>query len=191
IEKPLQRLSHLWAPGLISVAAVLLVAVIPANHHASTTITAGLLGIISHLAISLFTNLFGARQRGNKQKGTGLLTGTAALSTFIYLQILDASFSFDGVIGAFAITTDVVLIGIGLGIGALWVRSLTVFMVKKGTLGDYIYLEHGAHYTVAALAIILLVSAFFEVPDVFAGVAGLALIGSAVIASRQYLAKHR
>jgi hypothetical protein len=112
----------------------------------------------------------------------------AALSTFTYLQILDASFSFDGVIGAFAITSDVVLIGIGLGIGALWVRSLTVFMVKKGTLDDYIYLEHGAHYTVAVLAFILLISAFFAVPDVLVGVAGFGLIGSAIVASRQALA---
>ena len=187
IEKPLQRLSHLWAPGLISIAAVLLTAVAPANHHASTTIVAGLLGIASHIAIGLFTNLFGSRQRGNKAKNALPLTGMAALSTFIYLQILDASFSFDGVIGAFAITTDVVLIGIGLGIGALWVRSLTVFMVKKGTLADYIYLEHGAHYTVAVLAFILLISTFFAVPDVMAGLAGLGLIGSAVVASRQAL----
>jgi hypothetical protein len=191
IEKPLQRLSHLWAPLGISVAAVLLTAAVPANHHASTTITAGLLGIISHVAISLFTNVFGSRQRGNKKKDGAVLTGTAALSTFIYLQILDASFSFDGVIGAFAITTDVILIAIGLGIGALWVRSLTVFMVKKGTLGDYIYLEHGAHYTVAVLAFILLISSFFEIPDILAGVAGFGLIGSAIVASRQALNNRR
>jgi len=191
IEKPLQRLSHLWAPGLISVAVVILMAAVPANHHASTTIFAGLLGIVSHIAIGLFTNLFGSRQRGNKKKTAGLLTGTAAFSTFVYLQILDASFSFDGVIGAFAITTDVVLIGIGLGIGALWVRSLTVFMVKKGTLGNYIYLEHGAHYTVAVLAFILLISTFFEIPDVLAGLAGFGLIGSAIVASRQALADRR
>lgn len=187
VERPLQRLSHLWAPTLISISAVLLVAAVPANHHASTTIFAGLLGIASHIAIGLFTNLFGSRQRGNKAKNALPLTGMAALSTFIYLQILDASFSFDGVIGAFAITSDVVLIGIGLGIGALWVRSLTVFMVKKGTLSDYIYLEHGAHYTVAVLAFILLISTFFAVPDVLVGVAGFGLIGSAIIASRQAL----
>jgi len=43
-----------------------------------------------------------------------------------------------------------------LGVGALWVRSLTVFMVRRGTLNEYIYLEHGAHYTVAVLAFVLL-----------------------------------
>ena len=51
--------------------------------------------------------------------------------------MLDASFSFDGVIGAFAITTDPILIALGLGlIGAMFVRSLTVFLVRKGTLAD-------------------------------------------------------
>ncbi len=186
LERPLQRLSHLWAPALISIAAVLLIAVVPANHHPSTTIIAGLLGIASHIAIGLFTNLFGSRQESGTQSSVPLV-GMAALSTFIYLQILDASFSFDGVIGAFAITTDVVLIGIGLGIGALWVRSLTVFMVKKGTLENYIYLEHGAHYTVAVLAFVLLVSTFLEIPDVLTGLAGVGLIGSAIVASRQAL----
>jgi hypothetical protein len=176
---------------LISIATVFIIAFLPANHHPSTTITAGLLGIVSHIAIGLFTNLFGSRQRGNRPKDAKPLVGMAAFSTFIYLQILDASFSFDGVIGAFAITTDVVLIAIGLGIGALWVRSLTVFMVRKGTLGDYIYLEHGAHYTVFVLAFILLISAFFEIPDILAGVAGFGLIGSAIVSSRQALNARR
>jgi hypothetical protein len=191
IEKPLKRLSNLWAPGLISITIVSVISLMPSNHHSATTFIAGLIGIFSHVAIELFTNLFGSRQ-DSKSKSAVPLTGMAALSTFIYLQILDASFSLDGVIGAFAITSDVILIGIGLGIGALWVRSLTVFMVKKGTLEDYIYLEHGAHYTVAVLAAIMLASIFWEVPDFLAGVAGLGLIGSAIIASRQALnERHR
>lgn len=189
VEKPLRRLSNLWAPGLISVAAVSAVALIPANHHAATTIYAGLLGIMSHIAIELFTNLFGSRQDGGKSVALPL-TGMAAFSTFIYLQILDASFSFDSVIGAFAITTDVVLIAIGLGIGALWVRSLTVFMVNRGTLEQYIYLEHGAHYTVGVLAVVLLVSIFLDVPDVLVGIVGIGFIGSSIVASRQTL-QHR
>ncbi|MBC7581624.1 DUF475 domain-containing protein [Aeromicrobium sp.] len=183
VERPLQRLSSLWAPGLLSVIAVVLVALVPANHHARTTVIAGILGIVTHISIELFTNLFGSRQ--NSKASLKPLTGMAAFSTFIYLEILDASFSFDGVIGAFAITSKVVLIAIGLGIGALWVRSLTVFMVKKGTLQNYIYLEHGAHYTVAVLAGVLLISLFFEIPDVLAGVAGLGFIGASIYASQE------
>lgn len=189
LERPLQRLNTIWMPGLISVATVIVVAFIPNNHSTKTTIIAGLLGIVSHVAIELFTNLFGAHQNTPDTPGKPL-TGMAALSTFVYLEILDASFSFDGVIGAFAVTTKVLLIAAGLGVGALWVRSLTVFMVRKGTLKNYVYLEHGAHYTVAVLAFVLLLSIFLHIPDVLAGIVGIGFIGSSVIASRQAL-RHR
>lgn len=185
IERPLQRIAKIWVPGLISIMAVCAVAIIPANQHAKTTLIAGLLGILTHTVIELFTNFFGAHHV-NKSLGKPL-TGMAALSTFIYLEILDASFSFDGVIGAFAITSKVILIAVGLGVGALWVRSLTVFMVRKGTLQNYIYLEHGAHYTVAVLALVLFISIFFNIPDVLVGVVGIAFIGSSVVASQKTL----
>ena len=118
--------------------------------------------------------------------------GMAAFMTFIYLQILDSSFSFDGVIGAFAITSNIVLIAIGLGIGAIWVRSFTVFMVRKGTLNEFVYLEHGAHYTVFVLAVVMLASALFQIPEVVPGLTGLGIILASIIASvrvRKKLAK--
>lgn len=189
IERPLQRIAKIWVPAVLSVVTVLLISLIPANHHARTTLVAGLLGIVTHIAIELCTNLFGASQH-NKKISKGGLTGVAAFTTFIYLEVLDASFSFDGVIGAFAVTSKVILIAAGLGVGALWVRSLTVFMVRKGTLKDYIYLEHGAHYTVIVLAFVLLLSIFLEIPDVLAGLVGIGFIGSSIVASRQALA-HR
>lgn len=189
LERPLQRLSSLWAPALLSAGAVLVVASIPANHHPRTTIIAGMLGIVTHIAIELFTNLFGSHQATNTTSNKPLI-GMAAFTTFIYLEILDASFSFDGVIGAFAVTSKVVLIAIGLGIGALWVRSLTVFMVRKSTLQNYVYLEHGAHYTVAVLAFVLLLSLFVDVPNVLAGLVGIGFIGSSIVASRQAFGRH-
>jgi hypothetical protein len=64
-------------------------------------------------------------------------------------------------------------------------------MVQKGTLDDYIYLEHGAHYTVAVLACVLLLSIFLDIPDVLAGVAGAGFIGSSIVASRQTLVARR
>src|SRR5207248_1430882 len=97
--------------------------------------------------------------------------------------------SFDGVIGAFAVTNKVLLIAIGLGVGALWVRSLTVFMVRNGTLTTYKYLEHGAHYTVFVLAVVLLLGIFINVPEALAGLVGIGLICAAVVTSRQ--ARHR
>ena len=102
---------------------------------------------------------------------------------FMYLELLDASFSLDGVLGAFAITSDVVLIVAGLGVGAVWVRSLTVFMVRRGTLEAYKYLEHGAHYAIAVLAVAMLLSAVYHIPEAITGLLGILLIGGSIVAS--------
>ena len=105
---------------------------------------------------------------------------------FLYLEVLDASFSFDGVIGAFAITNDVIVIMLGLAIGAMFVRSMTIFLVDKGTLDEFVYLEHGAHYAIGALAIIMLLSVKFHVPEIVTGLIGIAFIGWAFVASLNY-----
>jgi hypothetical protein len=110
--------------------------------------------------------------------------GKAAFFLFLYLEVLDASFSFDGVIGAFAITTDPILIALGLGlIGAMFVRSLTVFLVRKGTLADYVYLEHGAHWAIGALSVILLVGIGYHVDEIITGLIGVAFILAAFLSS--------
>ncbi|WFB09770.1 DUF475 domain-containing protein [Streptomyces sp. LX-29] len=117
------------------------------------------------------------------------LAGKAAFFMFLYLEVIDASFSFDGVIGAFAITNDIFEMALGLGIGAMYIRSLTVFLVRKGTLDDYVYLEHGAHYAIGALAVILLVTIKYEINEVITGGIGVALIGlsywSSVVRNRR------
>ena len=106
------------------------------------------------------------------------------LMGLIYLEVLDASFSFDGVIGAFAITANILLIMLGLGIGAMFVRSLTVWMVEKGVLDEYKYLEHGAHYAIGVLAVIMLLKIFIEVGEVITGTLGLLLLSIAFIHSK-------
>ena len=98
---------------------------------------------------------------------------------FLYLEILDASFSFDGVIGAFALSSDIFIIMIGLGIGAMFVRSLTLYMLKNKTLTEYRYLEHGAHYAILALAIIMLIKIFFHIDEVIVGTIGITFIALA------------
>lgn len=103
---------------------------------------------------------------------------------FLYLEMLDASFSFDGVIGAFAITGNIFLIMIGLGIGAMFVRSLTIWMIKKGVLSEYKYLEHGAHYAIGVLAIIMLLKIFMHIEEVLTGTLGLGLLVVAFLHSR-------
>ena len=106
------------------------------------------------------------------------------LMGFLYLEVLDASFSFDGVIGAFAITGNIFLIMIGLGIGAMFVRSLTIWMVEKGVLSEYKYLEHGAHYAIGVLAVIMLLKIFMEVGEVLTGTIGLGLLTLAFLHSK-------
>ena len=104
---------------------------------------------------------------------------------FLYLEVLDASFSFDGVIGAFALSSDIFIIMIGLGIGAMFVRSLTIYMLKKKTLTEYRYLEHGAHYAVLALALIMLIKIFFHIDEIIVGTVGITFIAIAAYHSIQ------
>ena len=110
-------------------------------------------------------------------------SGKAGFFLFLYLEVIDASFSFDGVIGAFAITQDIFIIAVGLGVGAMYIRSLTVYLVRKGTLNDYVYLEHGAMWAIGALATILLISIKYEVPEVVTGLIGVGFILAAFISS--------
>lgn len=186
IESKMRKLKHWWWPGVVTLVLIGIVALLPLNHHAKQTLLAGGLGTLTYLLIHM---LITAMEKWQGMDKDGALaegvkrTGMAAFISFLYLEILDASFSFDGVIGAFAITTNVVLIAIGLGVGAIWVRSMTIFMVRRKTLNNFIYLEHGAHYTVFVLAIIMLGSALFAVPEVVPGLTGIGIIAASIAAS--------
>lgn len=189
-EGAMQRYATFWMPAVIATVTIVFLAFLPFNEHQSDTLIAGGIGIATytgmHALIRFFENIKGRHDRlkGGPSK-VGVQTGMAAFSSFLYLEMLDASFSFDSVIGAFAVTNDVILIALGLGVGAVWVRSLTVFMVRNGTLNTYRYLEHGAHYTVFVLASVLLLGIFWHIPEIIAGIVGIGLISSAIIASRQ------
>jgi hypothetical protein len=117
-------------------------------------------------------------------------TGWAAFGAFVYLQILDASFSLDGVIGAFAITSGVLLIIAGLGAGAIWVRAMTVHLVRANTLSKYVFLEHGAHWAIGFLGAIMLLRLYHvELPEWVVGGLGLVFITAAILWSRHYTQK--
>jgi hypothetical protein len=182
IERPAKKFARWWLPSLITVVVLGILAVLPFNDHPKETIQSGIAGIILYLAINAFTFLISkvAGRRTSTHQ-----TGMLAFLTFMYLQVLDASFSFDGVIGAFAITNEILLIAAGLGIGAIWVRSMTVFMVRRGTLDTYKFLEHGAHYAVLVLALTMLLGLLIDIPEVLTGVLGLGLIAASIVASRQ------
>ena len=81
-------------------------------------------------------------------------------ASFIYLELIDMSFSFDGVLGAFAVSQNIVIIMLGLGAGAFAVRNLTILMVDRGTVAEYKYLEHGAMWSIGLLAISMIVQIF-------------------------------
>lgn len=184
LERPAKKLGLWWVPPTIASLAVLIVSMLPANHHQAETLQAGFTGIIVYSLIHGLTWYMGKHSPDSKGgKQIAQLTGWAAFTMFMYLEILDASFSFDGVLGAFAITKEVVLIAVGLGIGAVWVRSLTVFMVRHGTLDAYKFLEHGAHYAIGVLALAMLGSLLYAVPEAVTGLVGIGLIGASAYSS--------
>ena len=184
IEPHMQRIGHWSVPPIIAVLLVGLIAILPINHHAAETLQLGSIGIGVYLAIQGLLWIVGKGVHIDTAKATKL-TGLAAFTSFFYLEILDASFSFDGVLGAFAITTDVILIAIGLGIGAFWVRSMTVFMVRRKTLDEFIFLEHGAHYAVGFLALTMLCGLLFSIPDYVTGLGTIIIIGISFVASKR------
>ena len=114
---------------------------------------------------------------------TAEIGAKGGLGAFLYLEVLDASFSFDGVIGAFALTTNILLIAIGLGIGAMYVRSMTIMLVERGTLAEFRYLEHGAFYSIFALSVVMFLQSLVHVPELITGGVGMALNGFALFAS--------
>lgn len=148
-----------------------------------SVLMAGLGGIAIYLGVTFLSGLL-EEEEHDPVIGTAIKRGS--IGGFLYLEVLDASFSFDGVIGAFAITKDVVIIMLGLAIGAMFVRSMTVFLVHKGTLEEYVYLEHGAHYAIGILALIMLASVQFHISEWFTGLSGVAFIGLSLWSSIRY-----
>ena len=163
-------------PTLITLVALLLVdyKLYGDTNSTSSFFMAGLYGLITFVVVGMLSNALEANADAVK---------TGSIGGFLYLEVLDASFSFDGVIGAFAITNNFLIIMIGLAIGAFFVRSLTVYLVEKGTLDEYIYLEHGAHYAIGVLGLIMITSGIIHVPEVVTGFIGILFIAIALFNS--------
>lgn len=197
VERRLSLLGDVSALSIvISLIGLLVVAetLAPAGKVAQV-LTAGVLGLATYLAVNGVGEFFESRGVGEDDgddeaerddAGKRLSTGRAAFFLFLYLELIDASFSFDGVVGAFAISQDIFVIAAGLGIGAMYIRSLTVFLVRRGTLQEYIYLEHGAHWAIGALAVLLAVTIRYSVPEVVTGLIGVGFIALALLSSIRY-----
>ena len=184
IEEPLSHLDHIKGVEVILCLIMLLVLqkFIPQEQILSVIIS-GIFGILIYLLIDGATHYLEVHEQKRLAKcveGGAKCTG---LISFIYLELIDASFSLDGVLGAFALSKDIVIITIGLAIGAMFVRSLTIMLVEKKTLARFIYLEHGAHWAIGALALIMFISTVKEIPEVVTGLIGFGFILSAFISS--------
>ncbi|MGV1755488.1 DUF475 domain-containing protein [Rhizobium sp. A22-96] len=146
----------------------------------TTFLHASIYGLLTFLLVEVLAGFLDASQKAMSAAAKG------GFGAFLYLEILDASFSFDGVIGAFALTQNLFIIAIGLGIGAMYVRSMTIMLVEKGTLAHYRYLEHGAFYAILILSVIMYVQTLVHVPEVITGLGGAALIGISLWSSIRY-----
>lgn len=162
--------------GLVMIGLLALYSFVPVAEQLGFLI-AGISGLITYIIVDGIGAFMEAEE---EVMHSAAKTGFAS---FLYLEVLDASFSFDGVIGAFALTNNLFLIALGLGIGAMFVRSLTLMLVDKGTLTEYRYLEHGAFWAIVALAVIMFFGVFLHIPEVVTGLIGALLIGASFISS--------
>lgn len=178
IERPLAKVANIEAIaiGLVLAGTWAVSNVLP-EEAALTFLIAAIAGLLTYLGVEIVNHLL---EPPTPSAGD---VAKAGFGAFLYLEVLDASFSFDGVIGAFALTNNLIIIAIGLGIGAMFVRSMTIFLVNKGTMSEYRYLEHGAFYAIIALAVIMYLNTFMHIPEVITGVIGAVLIGLALWSS--------
>ncbi|MEX0969586.1 MAG: DUF475 domain-containing protein [Paracoccaceae bacterium] len=164
--------------GLVLAIVLTFAAVLPPARSA-TFLFAAIGGMVTFLAVDLLSNILDRQSRSaNLARG--------GFGAFLYLEVLDASFSFDGVIGAFALTNNLILIAIGLGIGAFYVRGMTILLVERGTLAEFRYLEHGAFYSILALSVVMFANSVTHVPELVTGLVGASLILIALWSSLRY-----
>ena len=180
IERHMSRWGGIEAIEIALTLLVLLICAFVVPQESATILSAGVIGVVLFIIIEGLAQSF-------EMAGTSATTAGAAL--FVYLNILDAAFSLDGVVGAFAITSSLPVIIAGLGIGAIFVRAFTVALVRAKTLDTLIYLEHGAHWAIFGLALAMLVSIFVKVPEAITGLIGLVFVVFAYLSSRREMRK--
>ncbi len=175
-----EKMAHSATVRGIEVAIVLLLALLFSSAlpdaKGEVFMDAAIMGLLTFLFVEVVGGLIDAGNATRAAAGGGI-------GAFLYLEVLDASFSFDGVIGAFALSQNIFVIAIGLGIGAMYVRSMTIMLVEKGTLSEYRYLEHGAFYAILSLSIVMYAQALVHIPEVVTGLLGAGLILIAFLSS--------
>ena len=188
VERKLAKFAALPAAEIALLLLVLWgISTTLAPDEALTFLVAGILGLVTFIAVEGINAILELKEEAAKLQGAVVRSG---LGGFLYLNVLDASFSFDGVIGAFALSNNMIVIALGLSIGAMFVRSMTIHLVRKGTLAAYRFLEHGAFWAIIVLGGIMLVSAKVHIPETLTGLIGAILIGLSLWWSVRYNRRH-
>ncbi|MCR4881444.1 MAG: DUF475 domain-containing protein [bacterium] len=183
LEKPLSHLGHIQGieTALTLITIYIFQSMLPAESKLPVVLAA-INGVVLYLLVHGLSEWMNSHQP--KAENSAIKQSfKAGLVSFLYLELIDASFSLDGVLGAFALSKDIIIITLGLAIGAMFVRSFTIMLVEKKTLKQYVYLENGAHWAIGVLAFIMFYSTLQEVPEVVTGLAGLVLIVWSFISS--------
>jgi hypothetical protein len=175
VERHLVRWGRVEAIELAIALATLLGLSYMAGDQAQV-LAAGSIGLLTFVVMQGITSTLDI-------KAGQVAAGAGGAVLFIYLNILDSAFSLDGVVGAFALTSAIPIIFVGLGIGAYFVRSITVYLVRRKTLEALVYLEHGAHWAILGLGLSMLVGIVVHVPEVITGMIGLVFVTLAYISS--------
>ncbi len=183
IERTLSRWGRIESVELaIALTALVAISFAVPEEAMATVLVGGVIGVVLFLLSQGVASVFSLSTSQ---------TASTGLALFVYLEILDSAFSLDSVIGAFALSSSIPVIAAGLGIGAFFVRSLTIFFVRHRTLESLVYLEHGAHWAILGLATSMLASLLFEIPELITGGIGLAFLVAAYYSSIIFNGKQR
>lgn len=171
VEKPLSVLARIPSVDIIlTLVIVLTIASNLTDPFQDLFLRTSLYGILTFLSVRALSILL------EDEESSLVRSLSSGFGFFLYLEVLDASFSFDGVIGAFAITKQIYEIIIGLGIGAFFVRGLTIYLVDNKKIDQYMYLEHGAFYALLALSFFMLTDHFFHFSQWITGLTGAVVL---------------
>ena len=140
------------------------------------------LGAVVGSTVFFITN--GFKQNAEEQEKSLMSSGKSDIAKIFYLEAIDATFSIDGVLGAFAFTLVVPLILLGNGLGAIVVRQITISNIDR--IKKYIYLKNGAMYSILFLGLIMLIDSFgYHIPSWLSPITTFAIVGYFFLKSKK------
>ena len=180
-----ESLIHKHGVWFYALVSILLSILIWYSVHTSPLIAFG-----AAVGSSIFFITHGFKENASA-KEREMIEGGAKMSDWskiLYLEVIDASFSIDGELGAFAFTFSVPIILLGNGLGAIAVRQITIRNIQN--VKKYLYLKNGAMYSVAFLGIIMIANAFgAHIPEWFSPIVTIVILGFFFLKSKRELAQ--